>query len=244
MTFPYRILIIRCRTLPYEAQDNHVDRGRDCQVGGLAVRHRPVQEQIAWFRILRKSNQGRKDCLGECAANSYRTGNFIFLISEERLVTSMVTDISPIFGLTLLELVEWVTIMAPVISAMAVGALLLIHYRQHGLQQRLISAQLSLKMLEHWEDDKHKNFADFMERVANSEVEEDNPYIGNYLSVWEEIAVLCNEGTITKNHRKEFFEPDLKAMHDNTVVCGYLKKKHTKTTYHNLWKLMEKTCSS
>ena len=158
-------------------------------------------------------------------------------------MTSMATDISPIFGMSLLGLVELIAIIPMIISIGAVLALMFIHRNQHGLQQRLVSAQLSLKMLEYWDPLKHGDFANFVELVSNSEVGEDDHYIGNYLSVWEEIAVLCNEGTITENHRKEFFEPDLQAIRDNTAVCSYLQEKHTKTTYHNLWELMEKTCS-
>ena len=155
----------------------------------------------------------------------------------------MVTDISPIFGMSLLGLVEWIAIIPMIISIGVVLALMFIHRNQHGLQQRLVSAQLSLKMLEYWDPLKHEDFANFVELVSNSEVGEDDHYIGNYLSIWEEIAVFCNEKTITNTHMREFFKPDLKAIHDNTVVCGYLKKNHTKTTYHNLWELMEKTCS-
>ena len=158
-------------------------------------------------------------------------------------MTSMATDISPIFGMSLLGLVEWITIIPMIISIVVVLVLVLIHRSQHGLQQRLVSAQLSLMMLEYWDGKKHKDFVDLVELIPLSKVKEDDPRIGSYLSIWEEIAVFCNEKTITNTHMREFFKPDLKAIHDNTVVCGYLKKKHTKTTYHNLWELMEKTCS-
>ena len=118
----------------------------------------------------------------------------------------MATDISPIFGISLLELVEWITIIPMIISIGVVLALVLIYRSQHGLQQRLVSAQLSLKMLEYWDDSKHKDFADLVELIPLSKVKEDDPRIGSYLSIWEEIAVFCNEKTITNTHMKEFFQ--------------------------------------
>ncbi|MCY4490784.1 MAG: hypothetical protein OXC46_04890 [Thaumarchaeota archaeon] len=55
--------------------------------------------------------------------------------------------------------------------------------------------------------------------------------------------MFCNKGIIIENNMKEFFKDKLEAIRNNTVVYKYLEKKHTETTYHNLWELMEKTYS-
>ena len=153
---------------------------------------------------------------------------------------SLITDISPLLEISLVDRIEWIMIVAWA-SVGSVIALVFIHRSQHGLQQKLVSARLSQTMLEYWVEDKHRDFARMVELVYNSKVEEGDPYIGNYLSIWEEIAVFCNEGTITKTHAKEFFGPDLQAIRDNRVVYEYLKEMHnTKITYNNLWKLIQK----
>ena len=156
------------------------------------------------------------------------------------------TAISPVFGLTLLEWADWIALGGALVSAGLVGTLLFIHRRQHSLQRKMVSAQLSQKMLEYWEPDKHRWFVTFVELmpVSDGGIKEGDPGIARYLSIWEEIAMYCNEGTITKNHRDQLFVPDLKYIRSNKVVCGYLKKKHTNMTYNNLWKLMEETCGT
>ena len=155
------------------------------------------------------------------------------------------TNISSVFGLTLIELGE-LTVATPIVLGLAsIIALLLIHYRQHGLQQKLVSAELSMKMLKYLDENGHKDFTNLVNSFSISiskmeKIEEFNARLDRYLEIWEEIAVFCKERTITKTHRKEFFEADLKIIRLNSVVYDYLKKEHTKTTYHNLWKLMGK----
>ena len=64
-----------------------------------------------------------------------------------------------------------------------------------------------------------------------------------YLSIWEQIAVFCNEKTITENHFDEFFKHDLQAIYDNRTVYRYLEgEDHTDVAYNNLWSLLQKTC--
>ena len=153
------------------------------------------------------------------------------------------TDISSVFELMLIELGEFTIATSIVLGLASITALLLIHYRQHGLQQKLVSAELSMKMLKYLDENEHKNFTNLVESFSISEtekIEEFNARLDRYLEIWEEIAVFCKERTITKTHRREFFEADLKIIRLNPVVYDYLKKEHTETTYHNLWKLMEK----
>lgn len=156
----------------------------------------------------------------------------------------MATDISPIFGLTLLQWADWVALLGAIFSIGLVVTLLFIHWRQHSLQQKMVSAQLSQTMLEYWQPDKHGWFVDLIKAMPTTEIKEDNKDLGRYLAIWETIAVYCNEGTITKKHRNELFVPDLKNIRNNKAVCGYLKSKYTDTTYNHLWKMMKETCGT
>ena len=156
----------------------------------------------------------------------------------------MPTDISPIFGLTLLELAETAVITGALIgiagSGIVAGVVLLVNWLNLRHQQKISSINVSLKMLEYWEEQRHKVFSTMVELVHNHEVEENNPHIRPYLGIWEDIAVLCNNKTIQEAHVREFFVADLRNMREDGVVYGYLEKKHTDTIYNNLWNLMEK----
>ena len=71
-------------------------------------------------------------------------------------------------------------------------------------------------------------------------VEETNHMITQYLDVLEEIAVFWKEGTITINHIKEFFKPELEAIPKNEPVIRMLKKKEKEGAYENLCELLNK----
>ena len=156
----------------------------------------------------------------------------------------MPTDISPIFGLTLLELAETAVITGALIgiagSGIVAGVVFLVNWLNLRHQKKISSVNVSLKMLEYWEPAKHEVFSAMVELVYNHKVKENNPHIRSYLGIWEDIAVLCNNGTIQKTHVSEFFKVDLQAIRCDKVVYGYLKEKHTKTVYNNLWNLIEK----
>ena len=151
----------------------------------------------------------------------------------------MGTDISHVFGMTCNELTDLID-PAVALGLVSIIALLLIHYRQHGLQKKLVSAQLSMKMLKHLNENGHKDFTDLTTSYFGSKAEEIDARLDRYLEIWEKIAVFHKEGTITKIHMKEFFKDDLRTIRWNPLVYGRLEKKHAKTTYHNLWKLMDK----
>ena len=115
-----------------------------------------------------------------------------------------------------------------------------IHHRQHTLQQKLVSAQLSLKMIKYW-DGKDPRFEAMMRLVPRNQVMELGPDVDHYFAIWEEISVFCNEKTITDTHFNEFFRADLMAIYGNKVVYDYLEKERTDEVYNNLWKLIQET---
>ena len=151
----------------------------------------------------------------------------------------MATDISPVFGFTPLTWMD-ATLVTLVIGVGSIIALLIIHHRQHSLQQKLVSAQLSLKMLKYW-DGTDSQFESMMRLVPRDYIIKPNPSLDHYFAIWEEIAVFCNEKTITKTHFNEFFRADLMAIYGNKSVYNYLEKEHTDEAYNNLWELIQET---
>ena len=150
----------------------------------------------------------------------------------------MVTDISPIFGLTLLDLMGILTVVAGVGSLIIAGAIIVVHIRQHGLQVKIASAHLSLKMLGFWTWSVDKGFAKFADKMHAGTVKEGENGIQQYLDILEEIATFWKEGTITYNHVKEFFKPELETIPKNEPVMLFLKEKEKEGAYGNLGELL------
>lgn len=131
-----------------------------------------------------------------------------------------------------------IALVGVIASSGLIIALMVIHYRQHSLQQKIASAQLSQKMLEYWKYDKHQDFVITMEgikkRRGGDVPESDLDY---FLPIWDEVAMHCNERTITKTHARMFFLPDLKITCANKSVQEYMKKNKAK--YPHFWKMMQ-----
>ena len=155
----------------------------------------------------------------------------------------MVTDISPIFGLSLVSMVEWVAI-AIFVSVAVTSGLSYWNIRQTKKtmeqQAKIDSARLSLQLLESWSETKYPKFAAFADRLYENNVKGDEAEIPQYLNELESIAILWEEGAITENHVEQFFGGDLKAISDCKPVCDYMKENRRGTTYGSLWKLHQK----
>ena len=163
-------------------------------------------------------------------------------------MTSMATDISPIFGLPLVGMIEIATLIVAVailVSASVTGYFSLENIRQTKTaierQAKIDSARLSLELLESWSETKYPKFTAFVDRLYENNVREGDPQIPQYLNELESIAILWEEGVITENHVKQFFVGDLKAIRACKPVADYLKENCTGTTYAKLWKLYQKT---
>ena len=173
----------------------------------------------------------------------------------------MVTEISPVFGWTLLELLEIAPILisfAILVSAAVTGGFSYKSIKQNKiqmienrvqvaeqlkLQNKIASAQLTWKLLEYWRDEKHSNFTDFMEELYDSKIKEDDPRIADVLQIFEDIAVFCNDESLTENHTKEFFGPPLRIIRESQIMQDHIKKvtADSNLIYLNLRLLFEKT---
>lgn len=151
-------------------------------------------------------------------------------------------DISPVFGLTLVGTVEFVGIAAGLGSFVVALAIWYGNRRNHEIQINTASANLALKLRKSWSRVKDKDFAEFVRLLhnENAEAEADNPMIGRFLNALEKVAILMDDGVMTKLHVKEFFGRDLQAIHkeENKVVFEQLDKDRKDGAYAHLWNLV------
>lgn len=155
----------------------------------------------------------------------------------------MITEISPIFGLSLLELVEILDIIAAFSAGIVAGAILFVHRRQHNLQIKANSADLVTRIREDWSMSRNPDFAEFLKKLGNKSVEDGDQMIPRFVRVLEKVAIFADEGTITENHVREFFGGNLRHVTGNKPVHEYLKNEWEKPCPHftKLQKLLEKS---
>ena len=97
--------------------------------------------------------------------------------------------------------------------------------RQHILQVKITSVQLVLHFLEYWKDAKHEEFQEALKRIHESKIKKDDHAILPVLTIFEDIAILWHEKTLTDNHVKEFFGNPLRDIRDNEIMQDRIKKE-------------------
>ena len=137
----------------------------------------------------------------------------------------MVTELSPILGMSLLELAECAVIGALIISTLTLIIVWYNSYRQHKLQVKITSAQLVLHFLKYWDDEKHVDFQESLERIHKSKIKKSDDAILPVLAVFEDIAILWREKTLTDNHVKQYFGNPLRDIRDNEVMQDRIKEE-------------------
>ena len=181
----------------------------------------------------------------------------------------MITEISPIFGLSLLELFELSSLAIPIAiiaAACITGGLSYWSIRQSKtdslqnkkqmveskkqmakqlkLQNNIASAQLAWNILEYWRESKHEGFTDFLKKLHRSEIDPNDENIGVTLNIFEDIAILWHEKTLTDNHVKEFFGNPLRDIRESPIMQEKIKKvsaQKPELFFANLRPLLEKT---
>ena len=97
--------------------------------------------------------------------------------------------------------------------------------KQLETQNKIASAQLAWKILEYWREKKHERFTDFLEKLHRSEINKNDSIIPVTLTIFEDIAVLWREGTLTDNHVKEFFGNPLRDIRESRIMQDRIKKE-------------------
>ena len=150
----------------------------------------------------------------------------------------MVTEISPIFGLSLVELVEHAIIGALMVS---IGTLVGVWYwnsKQHKLQVKSTSAQLALKLVEKWHND--PLFCAIVFDLATPDMKfPDKDKVNPVLAVFEDIAILKRDKLLTETHVLEFFGRDIVRINANDSMRIIIDEYHDRDVKHNYNNLKE-----
>ena len=156
----------------------------------------------------------------------------------------VVTEISPILGLTLLGMVEWIAI-AIFVSAGVTGVFSLWSIRQSKAQvskqletqNKIASANLIIKYLKHWDD---KDFDEVIVKIEDANAEFSHKHDVTFvLAVFEDIAVLRKDRMLTDNHIQNFFGRDIVRMRANKSIMKIINEYYDKDPVHNYNNLME-----
>ena len=154
---------------------------------------------------------------------------------------TLITEISPIFGLTLLGMMEIAVLSILVGATVGIVSSLIVAYTIHKRnialleqqkkassdtleQQRIInSAKLSILFLEYWKEEKHERFQEYLKKIRKSKINILDREISTILTIFEDIAILWKEGTLTDNHVKQFFGNPLRDIRDNAIMQDRIK---------------------
>lgn len=155
------------------------------------------------------------------------------------------TTLSPFFGLTLLELVEYAILIGIGIATtgimIAMGTLIL-NLLQIKKQFKVSSANLILELNKPWRN--NIDFKLFLAKISDPNVTEyDETKVEEFLNQLEDIAIFWKDKTLTENHVKEFFGANLKTTRDDKFIQLYMKKwtdKNSDYYFVNLVKLLKK----
>ena len=151
----------------------------------------------------------------------------------------MITEISPIFGLSLLELVEYAVIGALIVSIVTLIVVGYDNRRRHELQVKSTSAQLALKLLEEWCGINTFTKLIFKLSKPNMQFKDEKDGVFFVLTKFEKIAILRRDKLLTKTHVQEFFGMDLVRIRANESIMKILDEYHNENEDHNYNNLKE-----
>jgi len=127
-------------------------------------------------------------------------------------------EISLIFGLTLVQIVEYVAMIG---IAIAASSFIVTAYYSTK-QSKVSSANLILELLKPWRSDKFKHLLD---QISDPQIKKyDLKETEEFLNQFEDIATFSKDGTLSENHVIQFFGPNLKDIRDDDFIQNFIKK--------------------
>ena len=165
----------------------------------------------------------------------------------------MVTEISPIFGLTLVGMVEWAAIGAVTGSALIAYV---IHKRNKELleqqkkasserleqQKKVDSARLIRELFMPWK--KNAAFKKFLGELNDPKVTKyDDDMLEEVLNQFEIIATHCDDELLLESHVRSFLSANLRSIRTDEYIQGHIRRlvKINPRTYLYLKDLLEKS---
>ena len=151
----------------------------------------------------------------------------------------MVTEISPIFGLSLLGILEILTL----IVGFGSFCVAFVIWRTHCHQKKIASANLVYKYKGAWRVD--VKFTDFLVKIKDpkAKVDPKKDPVYSTLDHFEDIAILWNQDVLDFNQVKEFFGTSLDDINNNKSIMACLhdlNKTSENQYYTNLIELLKK----
>ena len=165
----------------------------------------------------------------------------------------MVTEISPVFGMSLTALIEIATIIAAVVGIGAACIIaIVIHNSNKNLlehhknlleqQKKVDSAKLVWDLTISWSnDEKFKKFLDDLLDPAVTKYDLDQTYAS--LELFETIAIMWESGLLQEFHTRAFFSSNLRSIRTDKFIQDLIAKeqKGHPRTYMYLMTLLEKS---
>ena len=154
----------------------------------------------------------------------------------------MVTDISPIFGVSLMALIETATITALIASGMVAGVIYFANWRLLRQQKKVDSARLARELHSPWRN--NKEFKMLLARINDPTVTAyDSIEIEGFLNRFESIATLWADGTLNDFHVKSLFSANLKTICSDDYIKARMEKLRTANpnTFSHLVKLLKES---
>lgn len=149
-------------------------------------------------------------------------------------------EISPILGLTLLELVEAVAIIGTVIGISTV----IIAVQQHLSQKKATSVTVSMNLLKRFEDKDFRDVSDFLAlgKISSEGWARDDELL-KLMNYFEDMGLYSKEGVLKIKHIIQMHRDTLRLIRDNEHTKRLLKEHREKDPefyYIFLTKLLKK----
>lgn len=157
----------------------------------------------------------------------------------------MATDISPVFGLTLIELIEDAVITVFVGIAAAVIVSVMSHLdnkKQVKLHAKVESARLARELHSSWRN--NAEFQSILAKVNNPDITaypEDEAY--PFLDKFEDIATFWDDDILQDKHVRSLFGANLKKIRkdDHLLLYITMAQQENPRTFIYLQKLLKKS---
>ena len=157
----------------------------------------------------------------------------------------MATDISPILGITLLEFIDAATIASICVAIGIFGSIaanVYLSHKERGQTRLAESARLAIELQKEWKGESEFTSIVGKLKERGADFSGERPNVGYVLGVFEDLAILWRDKTLTETHVREFFGRDIVRIGANESVMAILdeaRQKNPKNTYNNLVKLLE-----
>ena len=147
-------------------------------------------------------------------------------------MTLGITEISPIFGLTLLEHLD----LLGVAGLLTAGFTAIFLYVSTTRKSKIESANISLKLLQMGREDKYRKT---FEKIRNAETLEEQE-IKDLLRYYEYVAEFFKDRVLSYDHVLHIHGKNLKLMYENDEIRKIFDKAIQKSNYsyvnlHNLF---------